>query len=237
LRSIEAQHDVAALGTDEERGQWAKIQRVEAALNEPEQPAAKSPQAAAAAALGIDAVSQQMAGARGVAAALAGAPDTAENAEMRARLALVKGVLFFRLNDAYGARLWQGHRELKDLSLALHEAQGRWIRVERARKNVPVNTGEFATRVTALKQRIDALDVRLVAAEQQQRDYLARVAVRELDQQKERLATYEIQARFALGTMYDRAARQEAAKPAKPQVPVQKGAEDESDSGTPEPPQ
>ncbi|MGB9331032.1 MAG: hypothetical protein WCB10_09705 [Steroidobacteraceae bacterium] len=190
LRSIEAQHAVASLGTGEEREQWARIQRVEAALN--------------------------------------GAPDNAGNAELRARLALVRGVLFFRLNDAYGARLWQEHRELKDLSLALHETQSRWIRVERARKNVPANTGEFATRVAALMQRIDALAVRLVAAEQQQRDYLARIAVRELEQQKDRLATYQIQARFALGSMYDRAASSEDARPRKVPVPVQKGVEQEA---------
>lgn len=190
LRSIEAQHDVASLGTGEEREQWARIQRVEAALN--------------------------------------GAPDNAGNAELRARLALVRGVLFFRLNDAYGARLWQEHRELKDLSLALHETQSRWIRVERARKNVPANTGEFATRVAALMQRIDGLEVRLVAAEQQQRDYLARIAVRELEQQKDRLATYQIQARFALGSMYDRAASSEDARPSKVPVPVQKGVEQEA---------
>jgi len=190
LRSIEAQHDVASLGTGEEREQWARIQRVEAALN--------------------------------------GAPDNAGNAELRARLALVRGVLFFRLNDAYGARLWQEHRELKDLSLALHETQSRWIRVERARKNVPANTGEFATRVAALRQRIDGLEVRLVAAEQQQRDYLAQIAVRELEQQKDRLATYQIQARFALGSMYDRAASSEDARPTKAPVRVQKGVEQEA---------
>jgi hypothetical protein len=190
LRSIEAQHDVASLGTAEEREQWARIQRVEAALS--------------------------------------GAPGNAGNTELRARLTLVRGVLFFRLNDAYGARLWQEHRELKDLSLALHETQGRWIRVERARKNVPANTGEFANRVAALRQRIDTLEVRLVAAEQQQRDYLAQIAVRELEQQKDRLATYQIQARFALGSMYDRAASSEDARPAKVPVPVQKGVEQEA---------
>ena len=32
LRAIEAQHDVAALGTEEERAQWARIQRIEAGL-------------------------------------------------------------------------------------------------------------------------------------------------------------------------------------------------------------
>jgi hypothetical protein len=197
LRGIEAQHEVAALGTAEERDQWARIQRIEAAL--------------------------------------AAAPDSPDNADLRTRLALVKGVLFFRLNDAYGARLWQEQRELKDLNLALQETQSRWIRVERARKNVPANTGEFAQRVVALQQRIDTLEGRLVAAEQKQRAYLARVAVEELERQKERLATYQIQARFELGTMYDRAAREEAARPVKPPTPVQKGAEEEG-TETPEPP-
>lgn len=197
LSTIEARHDVAALGTDPEREQWARVQRVEAAL--------------------------------------AGAPDSPENTELRARLALVKGVLFYRLNDAYGARLWQEHRGLKDLSLALHEAQSRWIRVERARKNVPVNTGEFAARVAALKTRIDALQARLAATQHKQSGYLAQVAVHELEQQKERLATYQVQARFALASMYDRAAHAQGARPQS--APLQKGAQEEPAPAPPvEPP-
>jgi TolA-binding protein len=193
LRTIEAQHDVAALGTDTEREQWARIQRIEAGI--------------------------------------AGAPDTPDTAEMRARLALVKGALYYRLNDAYGARAWQEHRSLKDLSLALHEAQSRWIRVERARKNVPLNNGEFAARLASLKQRIDALQVRLADAELRQSSYLEQVAVRELEQQKGRLATYQVQARFALATMYDRAANAEGARKA-PVAPVQKGSEGEAAAGS-----
>jgi len=168
LRTIETQRDMAALGTTVEREQWARVQRVEAAL--------------------------------------AAAPDTPENADLRVRLALVKGVLQFRLQDAFNARLWQEHRGLKDLSLALHEAQSRWIRVERDRKSVPTNTGEFAARVTALKQRIDTLQARLGATEQKQGVYLARVAAHQLEEQKDRLAAYQVQARFALASMYDRAA-------------------------------
>jgi len=185
LRAIEQQHDVAALGTRAERELWARIKRLEAALE--------------------------------------GTPDTAEDAELHERLALAKGVLFFRLNDAFNARLWQAHRGLKDLNLALYETRSRWIRVERARKSMPMNNGEFAARVTALKGRIEALQTRLVAAEDKQRHYLARVAVHELEQQKERLATYQIQARFALATMYDRAANAAAAARGKTPTPVQKG--------------
>jgi hypothetical protein len=122
--------------------------------------------------------------------------------------------------------------------VALHETQSRWIRVERARKNMPANTGEFAARVASLKQRLDALQTRLVAAEVQQRDYLAQVAVQELEQQKDRLAAYQIQARFALGTMYDRAASSaEATRPARPPAPQQKGAEGDETPEAPEPPQ
>jgi len=102
--------------------------------------------------------------------------------------------------------LWQEHRGLKDLSLALHEAQSRWIRVERDRKSVPTNTGEFAARVTELKQRIDTLQARLGGTEQKQSVFLARLAAHQLEEQKDRLAAYEIQARFALASMYDRAA-------------------------------
>jgi predicted negative regulator of RcsB-dependent stress response len=184
LRDIESHHDVAALGTEDERAQWARVQRLEAAL--------------------------------------AGAPDTPENAETRARLKLVKGVLYYRLEEAYAARLWQEHRGLKDLNLALHEAQSRWIRVERARRNMPVNTGEFATRVAALRQRIETLQTRLAAAEEKQGAFLAQIAVHELEQQKDRLAIYQVQARFALASMYDRAANPAAG--GKPGAPAQKGA-------------
>jgi chromosome segregation ATPase len=164
------------------------------------------------AALGTTAEREQWARVQRVEAALAAAPDTPEYADLRVRLALIKGVLQFHLNDAFNARLWQEHRGLKDLSLALHEAQSRWIRVERDRKSVPTNTGEFAARVTELKQRIDTLQARLGGTEQKQSVFLARLAAHQLEEQKDRLAAYEVQARFALASMYDRAASADTQK-------------------------
>ena len=198
LNTIETEGDVAALGSPEEREQWARIQRLEEAL--------------------------------------ASAPDDEENANLRDRLRLVKGVLYFRLNESFKARMWRERRTIKDLDLALHEAQARWIRVEKARKSVPTNTGEFATRIAALQQRIDALQIRLVATAQKQNAYLAQLAVNELEGQKDRLATYQIQARFALASMYDRAANADIATP-KPAKPKQKGDEEEAPSDTPAPDQ
>jgi hypothetical protein len=197
LNDIDGGADLAALGSAEERDQWARVQQLEAAL--------------------------------------AAAPENQDKADLKERLRLVKGVLYFRLNDSFKARMWQQRRTMKDLDLSLKEAQERWIRVQRARQSVPTNNGEFAARVAALKARIDALQVRMVAVEQKQGDYLAQVAVAELDQQKNRLATYQVQARFALASMYDRAANPEPAKKPEDVAPAQKGG-DEAPPGQPAPP-
>ena len=192
LNDIDGGADVAALGSAEERDQWARIQRLEAAL--------------------------------------AAAPEGQDKEDLAERLRLVKGVMYFRLNDSFKARMWQQRRTMKDLDLSLKEAQNRWIRVQRARQSVPTNNGEFASRVAALKARIDALQGRMAAVEQKQADYLAQVAVAELEQQKNRLATYQVQARFALATMYDRAANPEPAKKPEEVVPTQKGDEESQPS-------
>jgi len=95
---------------------------------------------------------------------------------------------------------------LKDLDQALREAQNRWIRVQKARSSMPNNTGEFAARVDALRKRLDAAQVRLANVAKQQNGLLESLARNELEQQKERIGTYQIQARFALASIYDRAA-------------------------------
>jgi hypothetical protein len=198
LNDIDGSGDLAALGSAEERDQWARVQQLEAAI--------------------------------------ASSPDTQEKADLKERLRIVKGVLFFRLNDSFKARMWQQRRTMKDLDLSLKETQERWIRVQRARQSVPTNNGEFAARVAALKARIDALQGRMAAVEQKQGEYLAQVAVAELDQQKNRLATYQVQARFALASMYDRAANPEPAKKPEDAAPSQKGSEEPPAGASPEGP-
>jgi lipopolysaccharide biosynthesis regulator YciM len=150
---------------------------------------------------------------------LGNAPHDESNDALRERLRLVKGVMFYQLTDAFKARQWQERRTLKDLDLALHEAQSRWIRVDRARRSVPTNTGEFAARLATLKTRITEMQARLVGAEHAQQGYLQQIATAELSAQKDRLDAYEVEARFALATMYDKAANGDATKPALPDSP------------------
>lgn len=168
LDEIEATQDVAALGTPEERDQWQRILRLEAALLT--------------------------------------APDDAETNAIREKTRLAKGVLYWRLAEAFKARVWNERRALKDIDQALREAQNRWVRVQRARGSMPDNTGQFAARVAALRERLDASQVRLANVARLQNGLLEELARAELEQQKERIGTYQIQARFALASIYDRAA-------------------------------
>jgi hypothetical protein len=168
LDQVEAAQDVAALGTAEERDQWARIARLEAALLT--------------------------------------APDDEETNAIREKTRLAKGVLYWRLAESFKARVWNERRTLKDLDQALREAQNRWVRVQKARGSMPNNTGMFAARVEALRQRLEAAQVRLAGVAKQQNGLLEQLARDELEQQKERIGTYQIQARFALASIYDRAA-------------------------------
>ena len=68
-----------------------------------------------------------------------------------------------------------------------------------------MGSGEYAARVQAVRQRMDRLQARLAAVGGRQDRYLQSLAIDALEDQKQRIETYEIQARFALATIYDRA--------------------------------
>jgi hypothetical protein len=158
------------------------------------------------AALGTPGEREQWARILRLEAALLTAPDDEETNVIREKTRLAKGVLYWRLAESFKARVWNERRTLKDLDQALREAQNRWVRVQKARGSMPDNTGQFAERVAALRARLDAAQVRLAGVARQQNGLLEHLARVELEQQKERIGTYQIQARFALASIYDRAA-------------------------------
>ena len=67
-----------------------------------------------------------------------------------------------------------------------------------------------------MQQRMSALRTKLAEASAAQSNLLAGIAISELDAQKARIEEYEIQARFALATLYDQAADGAGRAPVKP---------------------
>jgi hypothetical protein len=125
---------------------------------------------------------------------------------MREKTRLIRGVLYWDFNANYKARLWREKKELRDLEVAAKESRRRWILVDRARSDYPKRTEEFGARVAQLEPRLSQLSAQCEAAGRAQANYLAQVAIQELESQKERLAQYALQAQFALASIYDRAA-------------------------------
>ncbi len=137
---------------------------------------------------------------------LAAHPDDPDLAEMRAKHRLLKGVVYWRLSASFKARLWNERRSVKELEAGLKETQKRAVMVKAARAGVPTNTGAYVGRIAALRTRLDALQQRLNDVSVQQNRFLQALAIRELEDQKQRIATYQIQARYELAAIYDRAA-------------------------------
>ena len=133
-------------------------------------------------------------------------PDDPDLSEMREKLRLEKGVMYWRLSESFKARLWNERRSVKELEASLIETQKRAVLVKQARVGMPANTGAFANRVGAMRTRMDQLQGRLNALTDKQSRYLQDIAIVELGRQKQRIETYQIQARFELAAIYDKTA-------------------------------
>jgi hypothetical protein len=139
-----------------------------------------------------------------------------DDAREKARLA--RGVLEWKLDAAWKVRSWQASRALRDLNAAVYDARTRETASGRAREGAPERNAALGARVDLLSPRVAGLAQRVEAAKSAQGQRLADIAVRELEDQRKRLDEYSIQARYALATIYDRAASAEA-------VPKSRGTE------------
>ncbi|HEX9812125.1 MAG TPA: hypothetical protein VGA88_08575 [Burkholderiales bacterium] len=137
--------------------------------------------------------------------ALAGAPD-AEAAEKFRRY---RGLLAWDLSAKYGERLWEAKKELRDTERLLSEAEERRAALTQAQIDAPRTFDAFAQRIETLRAEIERMRPALAQAAQAQEHFLGELAVEELARQRERIAAYVTQARFAVAQIYDRAVRNE----------------------------
>ncbi|HEX3848060.1 MAG TPA: hypothetical protein VHV81_11830 [Steroidobacteraceae bacterium] len=144
---------------------------------------------------------------------LAAHPNDPELAEMRDKFRLLKGVMYWRLSASFKARLWNERRSVKELEAQIQETQRRSVLVSQARAAAPTNTGAYAARVAEVRARLDQMQERVADVSARQNRYLQVLAIRELEAQKVRISTYQIQARYELASIYDHAANPPAKAP------------------------
>lgn len=136
---------------------------------------------------------------------LARLPDDASRREMQAKQRLLRGLLEWDLTAEYHPRLWNAKKALKELDHAVAESDARRVALLGAQKNAPKTFEGFGERIRTLRARIAQRQSQTVVLTREQQRYLQELAVAELDRQRQRLATYVIQARFAVAQIYDQA--------------------------------
>ncbi len=123
----------------------------------------------------------------------------------RERYRLAAGALTWQLTQEYPERLWDAKKQLRELDVELSHARERDTALAEAQRDEPAHFQQFATRISQLDYRIRSLQPRLAALVHAQERYIQGLAVAELEHQKDQLAAYATQARFAVARLYDRA--------------------------------
>jgi tetratricopeptide (TPR) repeat protein len=139
-------------------------------------------------------------------AKFAALPNDPASDEMRAKYRFLRGLLLWDLRRDYKARLWAEHKALGDLDRQLREAQRRHHQVSSSRDDWPEKFVALTARIGTLRPRVQGLQESAQVALVRQQEFLQDIAVEELKAQRDRLNTYQVQARFALASIYDRAA-------------------------------
>ncbi len=139
-----------------------------------------------------------------VQAALKDAGAGAELDALRERLRLASGALSWQLAQHQGTRAWQAKKELVIIDDQFTQARQRDAALAQAQRDEPVRFDAFGKRIAALAPLLNAAIPRVAALSKEQQGAVQEIAVAELTRQKERLAVYATQARFAVAQLYDR---------------------------------
>ena len=137
------------------------------------------------------------------------APDP-EVVAMSERMRHVAGALTWQLTQEFPAKVWDARKSLAIIDTQLARAKAHEAALAQAQVDEPARFERFARRIAELKPRLQALMPRVAALSGEQQQAAQGIAVAELASQKERLAVYTAQARFAVAQLVDRAVTTQA---------------------------
>lgn len=159
---------------------------------------------------------QRVARARGTLAAGTVGPADDEARALAAsadRVRLLAGLLSWDLAQAAPERQWQAEKAIAALDSQREQAQARLAALAQAQQEQTQRFAQLGQRITALNQQIQALLPQLDRLGGEEASTLQALAVADLQAQKDRLAAYSTQARYAMAQLQDRARQTDAPNP------------------------
>jgi hypothetical protein len=127
-------------------------------------------------------------------------------AQARDRARLVAGVLNWQLAQDLPARLWEAQKAVQSMKDGLAQSRLQVAAIAQAMQDEPQRFDRFDQRIQALAPLLDVMIPRLAALGAEQQGVVQDIAVAELTRQKDSLAAYTVQARYAVAQLYDHAA-------------------------------
>ncbi|WP_346837328.1 tetratricopeptide repeat protein [Microbulbifer sp. SAOS-129_SWC] len=130
---------------------------------------------------------------------------TKGNAQARARIARLKGILDWRLATQYDDRLTKAYKHLQQLNTEIDSLQTVYRSYVRGRQAATQSYIGYNDTIDRLRAQIEHTQGRLETLMARQGNMLETLAINELDHRRAQLESYQIKARFALADSYDRA--------------------------------
>jgi tetratricopeptide (TPR) repeat protein len=123
--------------------------------------------------------------------------------KMQDKARWLQGVLYWQIQSDYKSRLWEAEKQIKELGNLISETSRNNQHVTDALSDVKMGFNGFDTRIETLRGRIQALLPRIDIAREDASGNLQQLALEELEIRRQRLASYRLQARYALARSYD----------------------------------
>jgi predicted nucleic acid-binding Zn-ribbon protein len=125
-------------------------------------------------------------------------------APLREKQRVLKGLLVWDMEREFRVRAWRQDKQIKTLGHELDQTVQSFISIDTAVDSIPETVSAFDSRIALLKPKLDQMQRKLQLAMARHSVYLNGIALDEMQAQRQRLMTYQAQARFALASIYDR---------------------------------
>ncbi len=135
------------------------------------------------------------------------AGGAAASGDIAARIRRLRGVLYWSIYTQYDRRLTEAHQHLADLNHEVDRLKQQYKAFVRTRQAATQSYQGYDEGIRRQRSRIRTARERVGELMARQGHMLEVMAVNELTRRRERLAEFQIKARFAMADSYDRAAR------------------------------
>jgi tetratricopeptide (TPR) repeat protein len=139
-----------------------------------------------------------------------GEPESQDFAAIQQRMQRLKGVLHWELETRYHQRFTDAHEHLVELNEVVDAMQVQYEAFVRTRQAALHSYEGYDEQIVRLRRRVAGALQQLQVLMARQGHMLERVAVHELSLRRQRLETYQDQARYAFADSFDRAAKAQA---------------------------